>query len=171
MILSDRVNLQAFREAKIIAMDGTFDYSPNGFYQTYTMHAVFSDSPDKESSFLCGKSVFNVELSNSNLGVFFISGKDSTDYEKVFKVIRHHVEAEFGDIGFEEKMVLTDCEPAVHIGLRKYFPTFKIRLCNFHVVKAMIQYAKKNGLSDIMSNENLLEWMGEIMGKRSRSFY
>lgn len=52
VILSDRVNLQSVFNASVLVMDGTFDYRPNGFAQTYTIHSVFSDLPQRQSSFL-----------------------------------------------------------------------------------------------------------------------
>ena len=43
VFLSDRVNLQSIYEAGVLVMDGTFDYCPNNFYQTYTVRQMFSE--------------------------------------------------------------------------------------------------------------------------------
>jgi hypothetical protein len=70
MYLADRTNLESLRSADVLMFDGTFDYCPSEFYrvdyeidgdarttsgQTYTMHAVYSGLPERQSSFLCGK--------------------------------------------------------------------------------------------------------------------
>jgi hypothetical protein len=55
VLLADRTNLQSIIHAPILMFDGTFGYRPAEFAQTYTMHAVFPDLPDNQSSFLCGK--------------------------------------------------------------------------------------------------------------------
>lgn len=71
MFLADRINLQAIHSAETLMFDGTFAYCPTEFYrehyqdeqgeiktmhgQVYTMHAVYSDLPARQSSFLSGK--------------------------------------------------------------------------------------------------------------------
>jgi hypothetical protein len=78
MILFDDFNLEALRSAPVIMCDGTFEYCPHEFYdatfefngekfamsgQTYTVHAVFSDLPDFQSSFLSGRHCFTIQFS------------------------------------------------------------------------------------------------------------
>lgn len=70
MYFADRTNLESMHSASILMFDGTFDYCPQEYYnidyevdngiktthgQTYTMHAVFSNLPERQTSFLCGK--------------------------------------------------------------------------------------------------------------------
>jgi len=71
MFLADRTNIQAIHDASVLMFDGTFEYCPKEFYrehyesinagikrtsgQVYTMHAVYSDLPERQSSFLSGK--------------------------------------------------------------------------------------------------------------------
>lgn len=69
MYLADRSNLATLYNSEMLMLDGTFAYCPREFYrvdyeingdirttsgQTYTMHAVFSNLPNRQSSFLCG---------------------------------------------------------------------------------------------------------------------
>lgn len=75
MYFADRVNLKSLHEASVVMFDGTFKYTPREFYRTeyevdgevnrtsgqvYTMHAVYSDLPDKQTNFLCGRFYFFV---------------------------------------------------------------------------------------------------------------
>lgn len=83
---------------------------------------------------------------------------------KLFKILRYHVESEFGDIG-GPKLMLVDWESAVHKALRKVFPECRIRACNFHFNQAIVRYAQKNGLPNISSDPDLSNWKGEIQGK------
>lgn len=62
VFLADRTNLRAIYEAKTLVIDGTFNFRPNGFAQTYTIHAVFSEMPNRQSSFLSGKFKFNLKF-------------------------------------------------------------------------------------------------------------
>jgi hypothetical protein len=70
MFLADRTNLKAIHDAPTLMFDGTFAYCPVEFYrehyeeddqvktmhgQVYAMHAVYSDLPTHQSSFLSGK--------------------------------------------------------------------------------------------------------------------
>lgn len=74
MFLADRTNLEAIRAAPILMFDGTFAYCPREFYRTdytittnvgdevrttsgqvYTMHAVFTNLPNFQTSVLSGK--------------------------------------------------------------------------------------------------------------------
>jgi hypothetical protein len=70
MFLADRTNLESIHTAEFLIFDGTFAYCPREFYQvayevdgevrttsgqTYTMHSVFSDLPERRSNLLCGK--------------------------------------------------------------------------------------------------------------------
>jgi len=71
MFLADRTNLQAIHDASTLMFDGTFAYCPTEFYrehyetaggevktmhgQVYTMHSIYSDLPNFQSSFLSGK--------------------------------------------------------------------------------------------------------------------
>lgn len=72
MFLADRTNLETIRSADFLMFDGTFAYCPREFYnidyeingetkttsgQTYTMHAVFSDLPERQTNLLCGKNL------------------------------------------------------------------------------------------------------------------
>jgi hypothetical protein len=57
VLLCDRENLKALQKATIWIMDGTYKYCPQGFKQTYTIHAVFTELPDRLSSFLAGKNL------------------------------------------------------------------------------------------------------------------
>jgi hypothetical protein len=44
-------------------------------------------------------------------------------------------------------------------------PTLQVRACYFHIVRAIIHYAKDNGLPHIMGDERLARWLKEILGK------
>jgi len=57
VLLADKTNLLSIYHAPILVCDGTYAFRPQGFDngQTYTIHAVFPNLPDKQSSFLCGK--------------------------------------------------------------------------------------------------------------------
>lgn len=70
MVLFDEINLETLRNAPVIICDATFEYCPSECYdatfevdgekfsmsgQTYTIHAVYSDLPNFQTSFLCGR--------------------------------------------------------------------------------------------------------------------
>lgn len=70
MYIADGTNLEALYSADVLMFDGTFDYCPKEFYrvdyeiddeirttsgQVYTMHAVYTSLPERQSNFLCGR--------------------------------------------------------------------------------------------------------------------
>lgn len=70
MYLADQINLESLHAAPILMADGTFAYNPKETYrveykvgdetmrtsgQTYTLHAVYPDLPDRQGSYLCGE--------------------------------------------------------------------------------------------------------------------
>jgi hypothetical protein len=57
VFLADHTNIASIYYAPVLVFDGTFKYHPREFGangQTYTMHAVYPDLPDRQSTFLCG---------------------------------------------------------------------------------------------------------------------
>jgi hypothetical protein len=122
MFLSDHINLQSIFIVELLMFDGTFAYYPHEFYQvdyevdeesrttsgqTYTMHAVFSDLPERQSNFLCGKfhmsTLFNVDRRNCFLATQVSRNVRQIVHRVTCRIdcrIRRHWIPKDGDDGF-----------------------------------------------------------------------
>lgn len=162
MFLADRVNLQAIHDAPVLVMDGTFDYRPQHFDQTYTLHAVFSNLPNRQSSFLAGN-MERLQIFITSLGIAFLPGRTQAIYTELFTQLRSALMAELGSIG-DGKLILMDCEIAAHNAVEAVFPEFRVRSCYFHFTKNVLDYAKTKGLTELLHDEEFSHWISAVLG-------
>jgi hypothetical protein len=165
VLLADKANLKSIHEAPVLIMDGTFDYRPTGSAQTYTIHSVFPELPDRQSSFLSGKLIIYFYLINF-LGIAFLPNKVTETYKEVFSELRISLVDSFGNVG-GPKLVIMDCELAAHNAIEEVFPEFRVRSCFFHFTKNVLDKAKSIGLSELLKNADFSRWLTELLGKFS----
>jgi transposase-like protein len=71
---------------------------------------------------------------------------------------------EFGDIG-PNKLILMDCELAAQNAIEVVFPGSKVRSCNFHFTKNVLDYIKNNGLKDLLADKLFYKWLNGVLGR------
>jgi hypothetical protein len=93
-------------------------------------------------------------------------GKSIPDYVEIFKALREEIIEEWGDVG-EDKVVITDMEPAAHNGINDVFPSFIIKSCYFHMTKNIIAYAKSStcGLTKAFDDFVFTRWLNALLGR------
>ena len=105
--------------------DGTFQSSPQCFYQLYTLHT------EKLGHYI-------------HLVFFLLPNKKEQTYLTMLELLLD--ECRKREIDFSPKAINVDFEIATHNAFRHFFPDIEIRGCNFHLKQAWLRKAIELGL-------------------------
>lgn len=119
VILTCNTNLNILKENRCIYVDGTFKYCPKFFYQMFTIHVLHN------GHYL-------------PLIYCFLPDKTSVTYGKAFSALCDHL---------NPQVVFVDFEEAIHIALRKMWPSVNIKGCRFHLGQSWWRMIQSVGLA------------------------
>ena len=100
----NRRGFEIFYRAPAIFINQVSSCLPVEFKYMYTLHAKFLNLPDKPS-LLCGKLVFFIFQSSSNIGTVLLSNRSENAFDVLLKEIRKGLEEYCGDTNIYKRVI------------------------------------------------------------------
>ncbi|PIC12358.1 hypothetical protein B9Z55_028495 [Caenorhabditis nigoni] len=113
--------LDVLCDSKIVLADGTFDVSPTGFTQLFTIHSYVSSTAVRP------------------LAYCFLTDKKEQTYTKAIQILKSHPIL----ANWEPEMMICDYEQAIKNAFSKEFQNISIEGCLFHIFQNWRREAEK----------------------------
>lgn len=132
---------------KVLA-DGTFNYAPKFFAQTYTIHVY--------------KNGFYVHVCT-----FFLPSKFTDTYTAMWQLLKK-ICVEITGCELDISLLLLDFEKGVHAGAKNVFPNEQLKACSFHLGQSWwkkihgmpkLRYAYYSKTSDNPDVQHIKQWL------------
>ncbi|CAL2043536.1 unnamed protein product [Caenorhabditis brenneri] len=114
LIFASEAGLNHLSQGNIIFVDGTFDCTPDGFCQLFTMHVYLSESVIRPVVFA------------------LLPSKRKVCYTTVIEELKKQPQL----ANWDPEMVISDFELNIQKAFREQFPSIRIHSCYFHLIQA-----------------------------------